>query len=305
MSLDDATNSQNHEIESVRFLETCFEPAEWVALLLKNYLNNRVAQRIGSRSWATHSRTQKWLKGMNGLGFNVYVGVNALKSHRRSRSRDSIGAVRHVFLEADRDGAAVLASIEVRTDVPPPSYILYSSPNRIHFFWRASNFEPGYVERLQKMLAAEIGTDPAATSIAQTTRLPGFLNHKYNPPPLVTVEYRDSARSFTPHDFPIPPDPAPPSRTSSNVPGRNRDRWSRSHRYLARVPPAIAGQHGDLQTFRTCCRLVRGFGLDDDEAFAVLGDWNVRCQPPWTEQELRAKIRAARRYGREPIGGLL
>jgi hypothetical protein len=51
--------------------------------------------------------------------------------------------------------------------------------------------------------------------------------------------------------------------------------------------------------------LVRGFALADDEALAVLRDWNARCEPPWSEHELLAKLQHARRYGREPIGGLL
>jgi hypothetical protein len=37
----------------------------------------------------------------------------------------------------------------------------------------------------------------------------------------------------------------------------------------------------------------------------LLADWNARCEPPWSEHELMDKIRRARRYGREPIGGLL
>jgi hypothetical protein len=71
------------------------------------------------------------------------------------------------------------------------------------------------------------------------------------------------------------------------------------------MPPAVAGRHGDADTFRVCCRLVRGFALDDDDAFSVLSEWNLKCQPPWLESELRAKLEGARRYGREPIGGLL
>jgi hypothetical protein len=67
----------------------------------------------------------------------------------------------------------------------------------------------------------------------------------------------------------------------------------------------VAGHHGDLHTFQTCCRVVRGFALGDDEAFVALAEWNARCQPPWTERELREKIRSARRNGRELIGGLL
>jgi hypothetical protein len=49
---------------------------------------------------------------------------------------------------------------------------------------------------------------------------------------------------------------------------------------------------------------VRGFALSDEEALAVLSEWNLRCEPPWTERELRDKIARARRYGKEEIGGL-
>jgi len=83
------------------------------------------------------------------------------------------------------------------------------------------------------------------------------------------------------------------------------DRVSLLRRYLAALPPAIAGQHGDIATFRACCRLVRGFLLGDDDALAVIREWNARCEPPWTERELADKIQRARRYGREPLGGLL
>ena len=83
------------------------------------------------------------------------------------------------------------------------------------------------------------------------------------------------------------------------------DAVERARRYAAVIPPATAGAHGDLHTFRVCCRLVRGFALSDNEAFAVLTEWNARCQPPWSERELLDKLDRARRYGREPIGGRL
>ncbi len=82
------------------------------------------------------------------------------------------------------------------------------------------------------------------------------------------------------------------------------DVLKRARRYLEHVEPAIAGQRGDLHTFRVCCRVVRGFALTDQEALSVLTDWNSRCQPPWTDHELRVKLARARRYGKEPIGGL-
>jgi hypothetical protein len=49
---------------------------------------------------------------------------------------------------------------------------------------------------------------------------------------------------------------------------------------------------------------VRGFDLDDGDALMVLQEWNARCQPPWSERELLAKLAGARRYDREPFGGL-
>ena len=73
----------------------------------------------------------------------------------------------------------------------------------------------------------------------------------------------------------------------------------------AHADPAIAGQHGDLRTFRVCCRIVRGFDLSDDDAVRALSDWNARCVPPWSDHELMQKVANARRYGREPQGGLL
>lgn len=236
----------------------------------------------------------------------TYVGVNAIRNGARSRTRHAIAAVRHVFLEFDHDGASALAAVDARSDLPSPSYVLHTSPGRLHIFWRVDGFESTYVERLQRLLAQQLNADPAATPVTQTTRIPSFRNHKYATPTLVTVEYRDVDKVFTPTDFPRPPDLAPiptPARRALalGAPGA----LQRARLYLRHVPPAISGQHGDLHTFQTCCRVVRGFALDDDEALEVLADWNAACQPPWTNPELRDKVRSARLYGRETIGGLL
>ena len=54
-----------------------------------------------------------------------------------------------------------------------------------------------------------------------------------------------------------------------------------------------------------CCRLVRGFALDGDEAFTVLASCNARCQPPWTDAETVRQVASGAAVWREPIGGLL
>lgn len=294
--------------EPIRFLETCFQPADWVAIFLKNYQNGRVAQRIAPLSWATSDHVQAWLRAMNAHHhYNVYVGVNAIGIGRRSRTRDAIAAIRHVFLEVDRDGPGVLSRVNERGDLPAPSYVLHSSEDRLHIFWRVEGFDTDAVESLQKRLAGELGADPAATPITQTTRISGFYNHKYDEPYLIWTEFRDVGRIFTPADFPRGTCSRRTWRPLADVRhvANTRSRVERARSYITRVPPAIAGQHGDVHTFRVCCRLVRGFALDDDEALTLLASWNAQCQPPWSDAELRDKLRRARQYGREPIGGLL
>ena len=290
----------------LRFLQTAFESEDWVAIFLKSYEKRAVAQRVGHVSWVQAERFQRWLRAMNARKFNVFVSVNAIASGRRSRTRDAIGAARHVFLDVDDDGPAVLSRVAARADLPDPSYVLHSSPNHVHVFWRVSGFDHVSIERLQKQLARELTTDPAATPVTQNTRLPGFFNHKRPEPHLVTIEYRNVEVRYRPEDFPLVKPSPTPQFASPDV---SRDFAlpiiERARRYLASVPPAIAGQHGDVHTFRVCCRLVRGFALDDQQALHVLAEWNARCEPPWPPEELLDKLHRAVRYGREPVGGLL
>ena len=263
-------------------------------------------QRVGPLSWVEGERCQRWLRAMNAQKLNVFVSVNAITAGRRSRTRDAVGSVRHLFLDADDDGLAVLGRIQARRDLPCPNYILHSSPNHMHVFWRVDGFDHASAESLQKKLARELRTDPAATPVTQNTRLPGFFNHKRSRPHLVTVEYFDEKTLYGPEDFPRPTEPHSWKASQRVVSGRLDGRAvERAKRYLASVPPAIAGQHGDVHTFRVCCRLVRGFALTDDQALAALAEWNVRCEPPWSPEELLDKLRRAERYGREPVGGLL
>jgi hypothetical protein len=286
----------------VRFLRTVFEPTDWVAVFLKSYQSRAVIQRVGPVSWIESDPFQRWLRAMNKSQYNVFVSVNAIAPGRRSRTRDAIGPVRHVFLDADDDGSAVLLRVKARQDLPCPSYVLQTSPNHIHIFWRVAGFDHASVERLQKHLVRQLQTDPAATPVTQNTRLPGFFNHKRAQPHLATIEYLDTTVRYRPGDFPRPdeaPSWTPPPRPRGA--GLAAPAIERAKRYLASVPPAIAGQHGDVHTFRVCCRLIRGFALTDDQALTALAERNLRCQPLWSPEELLDKLRRAARYGREPV----
>lgn len=278
----------------LRFLKAAFLLDDWIAVLLKRHDTGEVIQRVGPLHMALAPRFQSWLRFKNAHGFSVFVSVNALTTGRRSRTRESVSAVRHVFLDADRDCDRVLATIEHRPDLPAPSFVIRSSAGRAHVLWRVRGMAVGHAEALQKHLARELGTDAAATSAVQLTRLPGLLNRKYTPAPLVTVESRSTSGSYRSNCFPDAQEPSvsvsPRTLRPSSLPMTERAR-----RYVASTPPAVQGQSGDLVTFRLCCRLIEQFGISDHEALTLLQAWNSGCQPPWTARDLRTKVRSARR----------
>jgi RepB DNA-primase from phage plasmid len=288
---------------AIQFLRSAYEPDDWIALFLKSYATRRVAQRVVPVSLAMSDRIQEWLCRENAAGMNVYVSANAVRPRQAYRRRATTDTVHHLFLDADAAPSEVLAAISARRDLPVPSYVITSSAGRAHVLWRVRGFDADAIEALQRMLARQLQTDTAATSCAQLTRLPGFLNHKYTGTQPVTVDYREPTITYGPEDFPRPRRSRSSARVGS-IQG-HAQAVGRAREYAAALPAAVAGEHGDLLTFRLCCRLVRGFALTDIEAFSILGEWNARCDPPWTYRELRDKLNNARRYGREPVGGLL
>ena len=69
----------------------------------------------------------------------------------------------------------------------------------------------------------------------------------------------------------------------------------RSRAYVAKCDAAVAGQGGHATTFAVACKLVHGFDLSPSDALSVLLDWNARCQPNWSEADLRHKLASADR----------
>jgi hypothetical protein len=83
-----------------------------------------------------------------------------------------------------------------------------------------------------------------------------------------------------------------PRRPGKSAPQRP-DAETRAVKYLAACPPAISGSNGHDQLFKAC-KVGPGFDLDPETAFRLLHDYyNPRCEPPWSEQELRHKVNDA------------
>jgi hypothetical protein len=68
---------------------------------------------------------------------------------------------------------------------------------------------------------------------------------------------------------------------------------SRARAYISAMPSAISGQHGHDATFAVAKKLVHDFGMSEPDAWPILLDYNARCQPPWSERELRHKLHSA------------
>ena len=83
------------------------------------------------------------------------------------------------------------------------------------------------------------------------------------------------------------------------------DAFDRARKYLERCDPAISGSGGHTQTFMVAQKLVRGFGLSEGDAFALMTRWNVSNSPPWSVQDLVRKVKQAAQTGTMPMGALL
>ncbi len=79
----------------------------------------------------------------------------------------------------------------------------------------------------------------------------------------------------------------------------------RAASWLLSVPGAISGAGGHVHTFKTALALVSGFCIDEGLAYELLAVWNRTCLPPWSERDLRRKIRQAIERGRLRRGYLL
>ncbi len=72
--------------------------------------------------------------------------------------------------------------------------------------------------------------------------------------------------------------------------------------YLKKMDPAISGSGGHDATFKAALHM-KGFSLSESDIFSLLwNEYNPRCQPPWSEKELRHKVADAVRSNKLPDG---
>ena len=88
------------------------------------------------------------------------------------------------------------------------------------------------------------------------------------------------------------PERPKPQRVEPVAAANSSDRDSKIRRaraYLAKIPGARSQNSGHDNTFIAAKKLT-GFGLSRVDCLELLGEWNLTCVPPWSEQELEHKI---------------
>jgi len=176
-------NNTGHRFrsESVaqRFIRENFEGEDWLAVVVRNRGNGETIQRISTAQRISTYEFQAWLRHKNANGSDVYLSLNTLKEHSPGRTKRDLKDIRHFYLDLDENGQRKLAAIYETTAVPPPNYVLQTSPGKYQVIWRVENVSHRDAEDLLRRLAQTFGGDPTATDATRVFRLPGFSNKKY------------------------------------------------------------------------------------------------------------------------------
>jgi RepB DNA-primase from phage plasmid len=177
-----------------------FEPIDRIAMLVLNRDLGEVLQRITSAKKASSPEFQAWLRYKNATGSDIYIGMNPLRKHASTRTKEDIKSIRHVYLDLDHGGQEALNSVENSRAVPKPNYVLASSPGKFQIVWKVEGMGLREAEGLLHAMARECGGDPAATDATRVLRLPGFANKKYETDFFVEVR-KESAQIYRLCDF--------------------------------------------------------------------------------------------------------
>lgn len=251
------------------------------------------------------AKVDDFAESMTRQGRNVYFGV-ACRLHIDGHSLEDCGLLTALWADLDFGQIQEKTAREALAKfVLAPSAIVHSGGG-LHPYWlldQPINLQDGrapLVKGILRAMAIRLGADIASAEPARILRLPGTLNFNHGDPIPTTLEFANLTKRYSLDAFehelgPIRIEPEPtksPVQHNLDVDERVR----RAKQWLAKRPPAVENHGGDKDTYSACCGVAIGFDLPEDEAWAVLCDWNTKCMPPWTEHELRRKLQNAIRY---------
>ncbi|MEM6257425.1 MAG: hypothetical protein AAGI37_03840 [Planctomycetota bacterium] len=204
---------------------------------------------------------------------------------------------------------------EVRTAGWPDPAIIDSGNGFYAIFRIDLPPSPGdkLVSRVLKALASRFNTDAAGVDtttadLPRLMRLPGTMNrkgHEYpddgrvhrlcqilDYPPVgllpVTREQLESVAAWLPQP-PVETITVSNTGTSTVAPKV----IAAARRYVATMPEAVSKKRGHNQTYAVACKLIIGFDLTVEQAMPIMLEYNTRCLPPWSYNQLTHKLNSA------------
>ena len=151
-------------ISATDYIRTNFQSSDRLAILVRNRNRGETVQRITTSARIVEPAFQEWLHFKNEKeSCDIYVGMNTLKPEARTRTKEDIQTIRHLYVDIDHDGPAALAKLQQSSLVPSPNYTVNTSPDKFQVVWRVENISPEQAEALQRAMARKFGGDPAAT----------------------------------------------------------------------------------------------------------------------------------------------
>src|SRR6266446_6120338 len=185
----------------VAYMRDNFEPDDRLAIVLLNKRTGAVLQRVASAEKIVAPEYQAWLRHMNAQKYEVYISMNTLKAGTHRRTKNDVDLIRHIYLDFDENGTTAVEALLERDDLPPPNYLISSSPDKWQVIWKVAGCSKEEAQEIERDLVRDTGADPAVVDIARVLRLPGFYNHKYTEPHMVAVESH-SGQISGPEHFP-------------------------------------------------------------------------------------------------------
>jgi hypothetical protein len=98
-------------VTSSDYINDNFDGQDRLAVVIKYRARDGLVQRITTVEKIAAATFQAWLRYQNSKGWNIYVGMNALLPHTLQRTKESVAAIRHVYLDLDQNGPEALAQI--------------------------------------------------------------------------------------------------------------------------------------------------------------------------------------------------
>lgn len=198
MNREDALTPKS--LAASEYVRELFEPGDNAAVLVRNRGTGKTVQRIARAEVITSREFQEWLATQSAAGADVYVGMNPIREGAYSRTKESIRDIRHLYLDLDRNGDASLEAIRNSPSVPPPNFVLDTSPGKHQVVWKVTDFNQEEAEALLRTLSRQFDGDPAATDSTRILRLPGFPNRKLSEEFIVQARHESNV-VYTPRDF--------------------------------------------------------------------------------------------------------